>query len=68
MLRIGLLYLKQIIGESMFSKFKGIDDTTLLSLNMPCKSINSIPLLINRILIKCLMWLILELIYGRRAC
>ena len=43
----------------MFSKYKGIDDRTL-SRNMLGKFMNSIPLLMNGILMKCLMWLILE--------
>ena len=42
----------------MFSKYEGIADITLLSRNMLGKSMNSIPLLINGILMKCLMWLI----------
>ena len=50
----------------MFSKYEGITDITLLSRNMLGKSMNSIPLLMNRILMKCLMWLILESIEGRR--
>ena len=37
-------------------------------LNMLGKSINSITLLMNGILIKCRMWFISESIYGRRAC
>ena len=49
-LRIGLLYLYQLIGDSVFSKYKGIDDITLLSRNMLGKSMNSIPLLMNGIL------------------
>ena len=44
----------------MFSKYDRIADTTLLSRNMLGKSMNSIPLLMNGILMKCLMWLILE--------
>ena len=36
----------------MFSKYEGIDNTTLLSLNMLVKSMNSLPLLMNGILIK----------------
>ena len=39
----------------MFSEFEGIADITLLSRNMLCKSMNSIPLLMNGILMKCLM-------------
>ena len=54
-LRIGLLYLQQIIGDSVFSKYEGIVDITLLSRNMLGKSMNSIPLLMNGILMKCLM-------------
>ena len=42
----------------MFSKYEGIADITLLSRNMLGKS--SIPLLMNGILIRCLMWLISE--------
>ena len=41
----------------MFSKYKGIADITLLSRNMLGKSMNSIPLLMNGILMKCLMLL-----------
>ena len=44
----------------MFSKYKGIADKTLLPRNMLGKSLNSIPLLMNGILMKCLMWLISE--------
>ena len=44
----------------MFSKYEGIPDITLLSRNMLGKSMNSIPLLMNGILMKCLMWLISE--------
>ena len=44
----------------MFSKYEGIADITLLSRNMLGKSMNSIPLLMNGILMKCLMWLISE--------
>ena len=59
-LRIGLLYLYQIIGDSVFSKYEGIADIILLSRNMLGKSMNSIPLLMNGILMKCPMWLISE--------
>ena len=38
----------------MFSKCDGIADITLLSRNMLGKSMNSIPLLLNGILMKCL--------------
>ena len=41
----------------MFSKYKGIADITLLSRNMLGKSMNSILLLMNGILMKCLMCL-----------
>ena len=51
----------------MFSKYEGIDDTTLLSLNMLGKSMNSKPLLLNGIMIMCLIWLISDSMYGRRA-
>ena len=44
----------------VFSKYKGITDITLLSRNVLGKSMNSIPLLMNGILMKCLMWLISE--------
>ena len=44
----------------MFSKYEGIADITLLSRNMLGKSMNSIALLMNGILIQCLMWLISE--------
>ena len=44
----------------MFSKYEGIADITLLSRNMLGKSMNSIPLLMNGILMKCLMWLYSE--------
>ena len=43
------------MGDSVFSKQEGIDDITALSLNMLGKSMNSIPLLMNGILIKCLI-------------
>ena len=39
----------------MFSKYEGIDVITLLSRDMLGKSLNSIPLLMNGILIKCLI-------------
>ena len=42
----------------MFSKYEGIADITLLSRNVLGKSIDSIPLLMNGILMKYLMWLI----------
>ena len=42
----------------MFSKYDGIADITLISRNMLGKSMNSIPLLMNGILMKCLMLLI----------
>ena len=44
----------------MFSKYEGIAAITLLSRNMLDKSMNSIPLLMNGILMKRLMWLISE--------
>ena len=44
----------------MFSEYEGIGDITLLSRNMIGKSMNSIPLLMNGILMKCPMWLISE--------
>ena len=44
----------------MFSKYEGIADITLLSQNMLGKSMKSIPLLMNGIVMKCLMWLISE--------
>ena len=44
----------------MFSKYDGIDGITLLSPNMLGKSMNSIPLLMHGILMKCLIWYILE--------
>ena len=44
----------------MFSKYEGIGEKTLLSRNMLGKSMNSIPLLMNGILMKCLVWLISE--------
>ena len=56
---IGLLYLLQMIGVAEF-KYFGIDEITKLSLKILCKSINSIPLLMNGILIKCRLWLTLE--------
>ena len=37
----------------MFSKYEGIADITLLSRNMLGKSMNSIPLSMNGILMKC---------------
>ena len=49
-----------MIRDFVFSKYEGIDDITVLSLNMLSKPMNSIPLLLNGILIKCLMWLISE--------
>ena len=42
----------------MFSKYEGIADITLLSRKMLDKSMNSILLLMNGSLMKCLMWLI----------
>ena len=42
----------------MFSKYEGIDYLTLLSQNMLGQFMNSIPLFMNGILMKCLMWLI----------
>ena len=57
---IGLLYLKQMIGVSELLKLFGIDEITELSLQILCKSINSIPLLVNVILIKCRLWLTSE--------
>ena len=44
----------QIIEDSVFSKYEGKDDITLLSRNTLDKSMNSIPLLMNGIVIKCL--------------
>ena len=44
----------------MFSKYKDVADITLLSRNMLGKSMYSIPLLMNGILMKCQMWLISE--------
>ena len=44
----------------MFSKYEGIADITLLSRKMLGKSMNSISLLMNGILMTCLMWLISE--------
>ena len=44
----------------MFSKYEGIADITLLSRNMLGNSMKSIPLLMNGILMKCLMWLVSE--------
>ena len=44
----------------MLSKYEGIADITLLSRNMLGKSMNSIPLLMNGILMKFQMWLISE--------
>ena len=44
----------------MFSKYEGIADIALLSRNMLGKSMNSIPLLMNGILMKCQMWFISE--------
>ena len=46
-LRISLLYLYQIIGDSVFSKYEGIADITLLSRNMLGKYMNPIPLLVR---------------------
>ena len=49
----------------MFSKYEGIYDITFLSRNMLGKSknsMNSIPLLMIGILMKCLVWLISEII------
>ena len=42
-LRIDLLNLKEIIGDSVFSKYEGIDDITLLPENMLGNFMNSIP-------------------------
>ena len=44
----------------MFSKYEDIADITLLSRNMLGKSLNSIPLLMNGMFTKCLMWLVSE--------
>ena len=44
----------------MFSKYEDMADITLLSRNMLGKSINSIPLSMNGILMTCLKWLISE--------
>ena len=44
----------------MFSKHEGIADITFFSRNMLGKCMNSIHLLMNGILMKCLMWLISE--------
>ena len=44
----------------MFSKYEGIADIILLSRNMPGKSMNSIPLLMNGIVMKCPIWLTSE--------
>ena len=44
----------------MFSKYEGIADIALLFGNMVGKSMNSIPLLMNGILMKSLMLLISE--------
>ena len=54
-LRIGLLYLYQMIGDSVFSKQKGINYTTVFSLNMLGKSMNLISLLMNGNFTKYLM-------------
>ena len=50
----------------MFSKYEA--DITLLYPSILGKSMNSIPLLMNGILMKCLIWLISEAMLGRRAC
>ena len=42
----------------MCLKYKGIADITLFSRNIVGKSMNSIPLSMNRVLMKCLTWLI----------
>ena len=57
---MGLLYLLQMIGVSELLKLFGIDEITKLSLKMLCKSINSIHLLMNGILIKRCLWLTSE--------
>ena len=49
----------------MFSKYEA--DITLY-ISILGKSMNSIPLLMNGILMKCLIWLISEAMLGRRAC
>ena len=41
-----------MIGVSELLKLFGIEEITELSLNILCKSINSIPLLMNGVLIK----------------
>ena len=45
-----------MIGDSLFQKKIVIEEITDLSLNIPGKLMNSIPLLTNWILIKCLIW------------
>ena len=47
--------LKQIIGDSLFSKQARLDQITDLSLNILGKLMSTIPLLTNIILIKCLI-------------
>ena len=50
----------------MFSKNEGIEDLPLLSRNRLGKFMNSIHLLMDGILMKCLMWLISESVEGRK--
>ena len=47
-------------GVSELLKLFGIEEITKLSLKILCKSINSIPLLMKGILIKCRLWLTSE--------
>ena len=54
-----------MIGVSELLKLFGIEELTELSLKIVCKSINSIPLFINGILIK--MLFIVELIIDIRT-
>ena len=46
-----VIYLQQTIGISVLLKLFGPEEVTDLSLKILCESINSIPLLMNRILI-----------------
>ena len=50
---MGLLYLLQIIGGLEFWKYVGIDEVTDLSLKILGKSINSVPLFMKGIFMKC---------------
>ena len=57
-----------MIGVSELLKYFGREEITDLSLKILCRLINSIPLFMNGILIKCCLWLTSELIKGLMKC